>query len=206
MLESLFGERPVSAGTVSVRGESFEPKNARAAIDAGVAYLPPDRKGRGLVLSMSIRGNASMVGTLARKRWMRPAVGREQDLIGKLVTQTRLRMKSPRAPVGTLSGGNQQKVSLGKWLADDKHILLLDEPTRGVDVGAKMEIHALLREVADAGAAVLVSSSENEELLGVCDRILVMARRRVVAEVSAGEATLGLVTRLSREGAHEPVD
>jgi ABC-type sugar transport system ATPase subunit len=200
LLESLFGERPVSAGEISVRGEPFKPRNARAAIDAGVAYLPPDRKERGLVLSMSIRGNASMVGTRTRRRWQLPAVRREQSLVERLVRQTRLRMKTAHEPVGTLSGGNQQKVSLGKWLVDDKQILLLDEPTRGVDVGAKMEIHALLRDAADAGAAVLVSSSENEELLGVCDRILVLSRRRIVAEVGAREASLGLITRLSREG------
>ncbi|GAA3529081.1 sugar ABC transporter ATP-binding protein [Amycolatopsis ultiminotia] len=206
LLESLFGVRPVTGGRISVDGRAFTPRNPRAAIDAGVAYLPPDRKERGLVLSMSTLGNAGMVGTLGRKRWRRPAVRHEQGLIGDLVRRTRLRVKAPHEPVGTLSGGNQQKVSLGKWLVAGQHILLLDEPTRGVDVGAKMEIHALLRAAADDGAAVLVSSSENEELLAVCDRILVMARRRVVAEVSAAGATLGEVTRLSREGVHEPVD
>jgi ribose transport system ATP-binding protein/rhamnose transport system ATP-binding protein len=107
----------------------------------------------------------------------------------------RVRAESPEVAVGTLSGGNQQKVALGKWLAADSKMLLLDEPTRGVDVAAKAEIHGLLREAAGNNAAVLVSSSENEELIALCDRILVLFRGAVIASVSSEEASEQLLSR-----------
>lgn len=200
LLESLFGERKTSSGRIRVRDEEFIPSSPRAAIDNGIAYLPPDRKGRGLVLTMSISSNASIVGTLGSRRHRRPPADTERRLLKELIDVTRLRMSRSRDPISTLSGGNQQKVSLGKWLVDGKDILLLDEPTRGVDIGAKLEIHGLLRRTADAGAAMLVSSSENEELLALCDRILVMSRRRIVADIDAKDATLELLTRYAREG------
>jgi ABC-type sugar transport system ATPase subunit len=204
LLECLFGELAPSAGSIAVRGEACAPRGPRDSVNAGVAYLPPDRKTRGLVLPMSIRGNASIVGTLRRPRLAPPDTRLEESLLDRLVRKTTLRMAAADAPVSSLSGGNQQKIALGKWLAGGKDVLLLDEPTRGVDIGAKLEIHALLRELAAEGAAVLVSSSENEELLAVCDRIVVMARQRVVAEVPVTEASLSLLARLSREGVHEP--
>jgi ABC-type sugar transport system ATPase subunit len=202
LLEALFGERAVAAGTITYRGEDHAIRGPRDAIDRGIGYLPPDRKERGVVLPMGIRGNASIVGTLDVPRFRPPPAARERALLQEVVELTRLRMGSPEDPISTLSGGNQQKVALGKWLLDSTALLLLDEPTRGVDVGAKLEIHHLLRRAAENGAAVLVSSSENEELLAVSDRIVVMARRRIVAELDAGDASLELLTRLAREGHH----
>jgi ABC-type sugar transport system ATPase subunit len=202
LLESVFGERATSAGVVRYKGEPLAARDPRKAIDNGIGYLPPDRKERGVVLTMSVSGNASVVGTLDVPRWRRPPRDRERRLLDDVVRVTRLRMGGPGDPVATLSGGNQQKVALGKWLSGSTELLLLDEPTRGIDVGAKLEIHALLRKAADDGAAILVSSSENEELLAVSDRIVVMARRRMVADLHAGEASLELLTRYAREGTH----
>jgi ABC-type sugar transport system ATPase subunit len=115
----------------------------------------------------------------------------------RAVSSMHLRAASPNAPAGTLSGGNQQKVALGKWLAGQPACLLLDEPTRGVDAAAKEEIHRILRDSAAAGVAMLVSSSEYDELLGLCDRILVAFRGRLVAALAADEADQATIARFA---------
>jgi ABC-type sugar transport system ATPase subunit len=117
----------------------------------------------------------------------------------RLMEGLHIQARSPDAPVRSLSGGNQQKVVLAKWLALDLKVILLDEPTRGVDVGAKAEIYRIISELAEGGKGILVSSSENSELLGICDRILVMSRGRVVAEVDAKTATEAQIVDLAAE-------
>ena len=176
------------------------------AMRAGVAFIPEDRKIEGLALSKSVRSNVSLnvvervagrlLSSAAEKRFAAKAVG-ELDI------RTR---PDGSGSAGSLSGGNQQKVVLAKWLALDPKVLILDEPTRGIDVGSKEQIYTLVRALADNGTAVIVISSELVEVLGLSDRILVMADGRIVGELAhddaSEEAVLRLITRASR---HEVV-
>jgi ABC-type sugar transport system ATPase subunit len=195
MLEAIFGAVPRSSGTVEVSGAAIRKAEPRASIAAGLGYLPPDRKSQGLVLSMTVQQNLTMVSTLGRLRIGTPRARAEKAAMDRAVTSMRLRAASPNVAAGTLSGGNQQKVALGKWLAKQPTCLLLDEPTRGVDAAAKEEIHRILRESVTTGLAMLVSSSEYDELLGLCDRILVAFRGRLVASLSADEADQATIAR-----------
>ncbi|WP_448808489.1 sugar ABC transporter ATP-binding protein [Agromyces bauzanensis] len=195
LLESLFGARGFT-GAVSINGIALAESKPAEAISAGAGYLPPDRKTDGVVLQRSIFDNLSMVTTLGRRRLASPTAA---DSTQAAQLSARLSIKAPGlgAAVGSLSGGNQQKVAIGKWLGADKTVLLLDEPTRGVDIAAKREIHSLLRDAADHGTALLVSSSETDELIELCDRILVMHAGIVVADVAAAEATEPSITHLA---------
>jgi ribose transport system ATP-binding protein/rhamnose transport system ATP-binding protein len=184
LLECVFGSRAVSSGTITMNGKPHRPSTPRAAIRAGLAFVPPDRKGQGLVLSGSVRSNLMSVLTCNRRRLAIPATRAEDKIIAEMVARMRVRMHDVEDPASTLSGGNQQKVAIGKWLAASPQVIMLDEPTRGVDVAAKAEVHALLREAAAQGAALLISSSELSELLGLCDRIAVMVQGRVVDEAN----------------------
>jgi ABC-type sugar transport system ATPase subunit len=189
LLETVFGLHRPSAGTVEVDGSQASFRGPRHAIGGRVAFVPADRKVQGLVHEMSVRENLVMALTARLARLRRPAAGRELQVVRKSFEGMRIRATSSRVPVATLSGGNQQKIVLGKWLATSPRVLMLDEPTRGVDVGAKGEIYQLLFDAAESGMAILVSSSENQELLTLCDRILVMFRGRIAAELSRDEAT-----------------
>ena len=195
MLEAIFGAAPRSDGTVEMFGQVITGTDPRSAIAAGLGYLPPDRKTAGLILSMTVRQNLTMVSTLGRRRISTPRAGPENAVMDRAVTSMHLRAASPNAAAGTLSGGNQQKVALGKWLARQPKCLLLDEPTRGVDAAAKEEIHRILRESTASGLAMLVSSSEYDELLALCDRILVAFRGRLVASLSAAQADQATIAR-----------
>jgi ABC-type sugar transport system ATPase subunit len=195
LLEGIFGLRPLTEGTIAIDGRVIQMRSPRAAIREGLGFLPPDRKQQGLVLQRTIDENLTMVSTLARSRWRAPG-GRDIDKKAEEVSRTmRLRAASRQALVSTLSGGNQQKVAVGKWLMADPRVLLLDEPTRGVDVAAKSEIHELLRKVASTGVGLLVVSSENEELIQLSDRILIMFSGRIVASVPATEADVPTIAR-----------
>jgi len=174
---------------VQVDGAAVSFRSPRQAIRGGFAFVPSDRKLQGLVLRMSVRENLVMAATASTRRAMPPRSARELPIVESAMTSMRIRAQSARMPVASLSGGNQQKVVLGKWLATNPRVLMLDEPTRGVDVGAKSEIYRLLFEAAEDGAAVLVSSSENPELLTLCDRIAVLFRGKIAAVLSRDEAT-----------------
>jgi ABC-type sugar transport system ATPase subunit len=197
MLEAIFGAVPRTSGTIEMFGKVIDTTEPRASIAAGLGYLPPDRKISGLVLSMSVRQNLTMVSSLDRPRFSTPRLAAEKAAMDRAVTTMHLRAGSPNAEAGTLSGGNQQKVALGKWLAKQPKCLLLDEPTRGVDAAAKEEIHRILRESTASGLAMLVSSSEYDELLGLCDRILVAFRGRLVASLSRDEADQATIARFA---------
>jgi ABC-type sugar transport system ATPase subunit len=184
LLETVFGLHRPSAGTVEVEGSPASFRRPGDAIRGGVAFVPADRKVQGLVHEMSVRENLVMASTSRVARIRRPAARRELRVVREAFEGLRIRAGSARAPVATLSGGNQQKIVLAKWLATSPRVLMLDEPTRGVDVGAKAEIYQLLFDAAESGVGVLVSSSENPELLTLCDRILVMFRGRIAAELS----------------------
>jgi ABC-type sugar transport system ATPase subunit len=188
LLESLFGlHRP--RGSIEIGGRPAGYRSPTQAIRDGVAFVPADRKLQGLVLEMSVRENLMMASTSRLSRLRYPSPARELAVTQAAISELQIRTRSARAPASTLSGGNQQKVVLGKWLTTKPRLLMLDEPTRGVDVGAKAEIYRLLFDAARDGIGVLASSSEIPELLTLCDRILVMFRGRVVATLLREEAT-----------------
>jgi ABC-type sugar transport system ATPase subunit len=189
LLDTIFGLRRATGGRIELDGAALRPRRVADAIARGVAYVPGDRKNLGLVLSMTRAENVVMPATSARRRLRVPSRRRERARVSTVVGDFGIRAASPDARVATLSGGNQQKVVLAKWMHAGPRLLLLDEPTRGVDVAAKAEIHRLLAEAKARGLGILVSSSESEELQLLCDRILVMFRGRIVADLERAEAT-----------------
>jgi ribose transport system ATP-binding protein len=198
LLRTLFGvERPVG-GTIHVGGQPLDPRSPADAIAAGLALVPEDRKLQGLVLEMGVRENISLprlrrdalAGWLNRKA--------ERIISREMIDALRVKTPTDRQVVQFLSGGNQQKVVLGKWLSMRPKVLLLDEPTRGVDVGAKAEIYGLMEKLAEQGVAILFASSEMEEVLGMSDRTLVMHEGRLSGELARAalseEAIMTLAT------------
>jgi ABC-type sugar transport system ATPase subunit len=188
LLEAIFGVHG-HGGLIEFRGEPTRFRHPREAIRRGVAFIPADRKGLGLVLTRSVRENVMMVANADRFRLAVPPRRAEMSIVAGAIQRLRIMTPSPLVDVSTLSGGNQQKVVIAKWLTHAPSLMMLDEPTRGVDVGAKAEIYGLLRDAASRGIAILLSSSETPELLTLADRILVMFRGRVVAELPQGVAT-----------------
>jgi rhamnose transport system ATP-binding protein len=189
LAQVIFGMTPAESGTILVNGKSVQIKHPGQAMKLGIAYVPEDRGTQGLVRQMRIRENVSLA--ILRQMVSGPFVDRsaEYSLARKTIDQLSIRAYSAEQVVNKLSGGNQQKVVVGKWLASKPKLLIMDEPTRGVDVGAKAEIHHLLSELAQQGLAILMISSELPEVLGMSDRILVMREGRIVAEYSRAEAT-----------------
>jgi rhamnose transport system ATP-binding protein len=186
---ALFGIDRLDRGEVWIEGRPFRPRSPRAALRRGLAYLPEDRLEQGLIQPMSIAVNASMavLPSLTPLGFLRP--WRETALARRFMDQLRIKATSPAQVVRGLSGGNQQKVVLSKWLAAEPRILILDEPTHGVDVGTKADVHRTISHLAAQGLTILLISSELPEVLGMSDRILVMREGRLVAEVPRGEAT-----------------
>ena len=170
LAEVLFGLTPADSGQIRVRGRVVRLTAPRQAIDAGIAYVPEDRRQHGVVLEMSVASNTSLA-TLSEvsSRGLIDG-GREVALAERYVAQFRIKTPSVAVDVGTLSGGNQQKVALARWLSTEPSILILDEPTQGVDVGSKAEIHELIQTLAERGLAIVMISSELPEVLGMSDR------------------------------------
>ena len=182
---ALFGADPVTGGTIEVDGKPRTFRHPRQAIKAGLGFITEDRKVEGLALAQSIADNMMLaIRTVmpARQRRSTPGIMSNQEL----AAVTELKARGPEQEVRFLSGGNQQKVVLAKWLKTQPQILIFDEPTRGIDVGAKAGIHDLIRKFAREGAAVLMISSELPELIGMSDRILVMHEGRLAGELPAG--------------------
>ncbi len=206
IIRAIAGIDPPISGRVEKTGDDpAQPISVRPTIvavsQAGIGFIPEDRKIEGLYLPLSIRQNMAL-GMLREQSLWRPA-RIKRDEIETLLAQMRVAHADPRQPVGALSGGNQQKVMIGRWLASGVNVLLVEEPTRGVDVGAKAEIYSLLREFSDAGGAVLITSSELTEVLGLCDRILVVREGALIAEFDGPAATEELVMNAALTGTHE---
>ena len=187
----LFGADRPTAGAVYLHG-SARPARIRSPGDAvrlGVALLTEDRKQQGLLLSLSVAVNTTLarMEAVSHLGWIVPRA--EREAAAAAIRRLGLRCRSPEQPVETLSGGNQQKVVMAKWLFRDSDILIFDEPTRGIDIGAKFEIYGLLRQLAEAGKAIIVVSSDMLELLAIADRIAVMSRGRLVRIFRRGEWT-----------------
>jgi rhamnose transport system ATP-binding protein len=186
---SIFGIDPLDDGRISIDGRPFRPSWPRKALRRGLAYLPEDRLHQGLIQAMSVGQNISMavLPQLTPAGLLRPR--RERTLASRFMEQLHIKATSPAQVVRSLSGGNQQKVVLSKWLAAEPRILILDEPTHGVDVGTKADVHRTISHLAGEGLTILLISSELLEVLGMSDRILVMREGRLVAEIPRAEAT-----------------
>lgn len=197
LLQTIFGVMPRLGGSIEVEGKPLSAAQPRDAIRAGIALVPEDRKQQGLVLEMCIRENVSLP-TLHRDQ-KRGFINRaaEKGLAQEAISKFSIATPTAEQGVHCLSGGNQQKVVLGKWLATKPRILLLDEPTRGIDIGAKQEIYAITRQLADAGVAVVFVSSEMEEILKVPDRVLVMREGAITGELSRAELTEEAIMHLA---------
>ena len=179
LMEAIFGVTPALSGKMKLDGHDYMPEDPRKAIDAGVYLAPEDRKRHGLVLPMSVAQNTSLpnVANYARFGWLDRKT--EQDVAEKGVKRLRTKTPSIKQAVVTLSGGNQQKVVLAKWLAMAPKVLILDEPTRGIDVGAKAEIYRHMADLAEQGITILMVSSDMEETIGMSDRVVVMHERKL---------------------------
>jgi ribose transport system ATP-binding protein len=185
----IFGADRRTGGTVRIDGRESCPTDPYAAIADGIAMVPEDRKEQGLFLDHSVEDNIA-ISSLGR--FATAGVVRQQDVrsaVKEQMQRLRLRLSALRLPVRALSGGNQQKASLARWLLRDSRVLILDEPTRGVDIGAKREIYELIDELARAGKAILVVSSDLPEAIGISDRLLVMRSGRIVHEMRSDGTT-----------------
>ncbi|HRI72657.1 MAG TPA: sugar ABC transporter ATP-binding protein [Polyangium sp.] len=184
----LFGTYGARAeGNVALDGVAVRMDAPRIAAALGVGFVPADRKTMGIVPLMSSTRNATLASLSAKKTWSWIGLGVDRAVAEEAASRTGLARKMLDKAIGELSGGNQQKVVLGKWLVSDPRILLLDDPTRGVDVGAKAEMYMHVRALAARGAGVLVASSDAEEIVELCDRVLVFQKGKIVAEVRPGE-------------------
>lgn len=192
---AVFGIDHSTAGTVRIRGKILPPGSPQAAMHAGVALVPEDRRQQGLIMDLGIDQNIALA-SLSRLRWHGLIRRADEQTLARTWAQ-RLQLKFGRIknPVSTLSGGNQQKVVLGKWLARNPALLIIDEPTRGIDIGTKAEVHRIIDGLVADGTAVLMISSELPEVLGVADRVLVLHEGRMTAELSRAEATEDAVMR-----------
>ncbi|MEV6731114.1 MULTISPECIES: sugar ABC transporter ATP-binding protein [unclassified Streptomyces] len=197
LARALIGDLPLRGGTVSVQGAELRLRRPSDAIRAGIGLAPEERKAQALFLDRSVRDNIALVvlDRLRRLRFVRRAA--EQELAREYTGRLRVRTPSVEREVRTLSGGNQQKVVLARWLARRPAVLILDEPTRGIDVGAKAEIYRIIADLAEAGVALLVISSELPEVLGLADRVLVMQGGRITGELDRSEATEEAVLALA---------
>lgn len=189
LVRAIFGADPHDEGEIILEGQPVKIKSPKQAIELGIGYLPEDRKAAGLFLEMTIKLNmeAAVIETVSSGGFISPT--KEYALATNYVQKLNVSTPGVEQVVQRLSGGNQQKTLVAKWLAIQPKILIVDEPTRGIDVGAKKEIHFLLRTLAENGVGVLMISSELPEILGMSDRVLVMHEGAIAAEYSAAEAT-----------------
>jgi erythritol transport system ATP-binding protein len=189
LLEAIAGRLRPDGGHILLHGGAFERDSIAARLARGVALVPEDRQRDGLVQSMSVAQNLTLASLGRFVRGVMVERGAEREAVGHAIKNVTVKTASPQAPIGSLSGGNQQKVVLGKALLTEPELLLLDEPTRGVDVGAKADIFELMTQQAKRGLGVLFATSELEEALHVPDRLLVMSKGRIIREFHRGSAT-----------------
>jgi inositol transport system ATP-binding protein len=190
LARSIFGADPFQSGSIRIDGRAVVIRSPADAIRAGIGLVPEDRKQQALFLALAVRSNLSLTALGGLLRWRAFVDERaELDLVERFRATLNIRMAGPDQLVRNLSGGNQQKVVLARWLALEPKILIVDEPTRGIDVAAKSEVHQLLDKMARARIAIVAISSELPEVLAIADRIVVMREGRVVGETSREEAS-----------------
>jgi ribose transport system ATP-binding protein len=202
--EAIFGTRPVEGGSIALEGRPFSKPDPREAIRFGLGFLTENRKDEGLFLGLPISANvvAPDLGSVTRHGLIDRA--RERSMAAQQMAEFAVAAPSPDVRVGNLSGGNQQKVLFSRWSRIADRLLILDEPTRGVDIGAKVEIYRIIRRLADAGVGVLLISSELQEIVGMSNRAFVMAQGHVVGEIQGAmlseEAIMDLAVRSMDHG------
>lgn len=186
---AIFGADPLLSGELTLHGKPVHIKNPQDAIAHGIALITEDRKNQGLLLNQGIDYNITYASLKSMGQFGVPSAKKEQQVTEKYMDAMNIKANSPAQMVKTLSGGNQQKVVLGKWLATNSEILIFDEPTRGIDVGAKSEIYQLMRRLIEEGKSIIMISSEMPELIGMSDRILVMHEGRITGQLDSTEVT-----------------
>ena len=201
LMRVLFGIDTIREGELYIREKKVPVSSTKDAIAAGLGMVPEDRKGLGLILGMSIKDNMliSKLGQM-KSGWLNK--GALKDITGNYIKELSIALRDEEQEVKELSGGNQQKVVIAKWLAMTPDILIMDEPTRGIDVGAKAEIYQLMRKLTQSGKSIIMVSSEIAEVMQVSDRILVMHEGDITGEVTAEEATQDLILQYSFGGAN----
>ena len=187
--EAIFGVRPIDAGEIFINGKKENIKNPEAAIKKKIAFITENRKEEGLFLPLSIRENIAVCSLNNRSEWGFIREKEEKKAVSEIYEKLKIKSYSVDQLVETLSGGNQQKVVIAKWLLTNPDILILDEPTRGIDIGAKTEIYKLIAQLAKEGVSIIMISSEMPEVLGMSDRILVIAEGRLTGELDRSEAS-----------------
>ena len=187
--ETIFGLTPADSGEILVCGEPVRIHSPASAIQLGIGYVPEDRRKHGVILEMPISANSSLANLGGISHWGWIDEDQESELAQRYIGQLRIKTSSAQMPTGALSGGNQQKVALARWLAIEPQVLILDEPTQGVDVGSKSEIHSLMVDLAERGLAIIMISSELPEILGMSDRVAVMHAGRISGVLSRQQAT-----------------
>ncbi|MEI7684057.1 MAG: ATP-binding cassette domain-containing protein, partial [Planctomycetota bacterium] len=200
LAETLFGVRPRTTGSIEIDGQVRNIRRPSDAIAAGVFLVPEDRRVEGLILSDSVKRNISLP-ILGLVSWLGLVSGRrEKAKAQEMSDKMHVRTPSVNQEVGLLSGGNQQKVVLGKWLARSPRLLILDEPTRGIDVGAKSEIYSLMDQLAGEGVAILMITSDLEEALGMSDRVLVLHESQLAGDVPRSGLSEEAIMQLATGG------
>jgi rhamnose transport system ATP-binding protein len=199
LAETIFGLTPADKGEILIDGHQVEIGSPAQAIELGIGYVPEDRRRHGVVLDMPITSNTSLADLHEISRYALIERAAECRVAQQYVDRLQIKTPSIFVEAGTLSGGNQQKVALARWLATAPSILILDEPTQGVDVGSKSEIHSLMMDLAEQGMAIVMISSELPEVLGMSDRIAVMRSGKIAGVLSRNEATQSRVLSLALE-------
>ena len=188
--KALYGASRIAAGSVRIDGQPVMPKSPREAVQAGIAYLPEDRRTDGLIQTQSVRTNMSLAALRRFSDWLGLiARSREQEAVTRFFDSFAIKGPGPEAAIANLSGGNQQKVLLAKALMTEPRVIIFDEPTRGVDVGARRELYASINQLKSKGLAILLMSSDMQELLGIADRIMVLSRGHLTGSFEHGRAT-----------------
>lgn len=203
LAKTIFGLTPADSGQILLRGQQVTISSPADAVSLGIAYVPEDRRRHGVILDLPVAQNTTLAVLQQISTWGILRFSRERTLADSYVSRLFIKTASLETPVGNLSGGNQQKVALARWLATKPSVLILDEPTQGIDVGAKAEIHRLMGELTRQGLAIIMISSELPEVLGMSDRIAVMRGGTVVGEFSRAEATQEKILHLALGGSIE---
>ena len=203
LMKTIFGAYSKSEGEIYLDGKLVEIKHPRDAINNGIAYVSEDRRGEGLVLKKDVKFNMGLVCLSDFVNGVHVKDGKWNDMVEEYRKKFSIKITSSRQLTGNLSGGNQQKVVLSKWLANKPRVIILDEPTRGIDVGAKAEIYAIIDELASKGACIIIVSSELPEIINMCNRCYVMCEGHITGEIMeqefSQEAMMQLATKREKE-------
>ncbi len=203
--QSIFGYKKANSGTIEFNGKAVNIKNPKQAKELGIGYITEDRKTEGLIVDFTIEENVSMTNFSAISKNGLVSKKKERSLYDSMVKRLGIRTSGPEQTAKSLSGGNQQKVVIAKWLGIEPELLILDEPTRGVDVGAKKEIYSIINELAERGVAILMISSELPEVIGMADRVLVMHEGKVTADIPKAEMTQERIMHFATGGGNHEV-